>query len=1001
MLPPGRRRASALSPVAVCLVLFCLFAATANAAGSVLGLDFGTLNLKAALIKPGIPLEIVPTKDSKRKEAAAVAFKPTRDSKNNIVAELGSFPERAYGSDALALQGRFPGEVFPNLKPLLGLPSNSAAQGTVKAYQERYPAVQAEQVKEMGTIMFKSSAFHEGEMPWNVEELLGMELANIRRNAEALAGKGTSIEDTVITVPTFYTADEKRAIKRAAQLAGLDVNALISDGLAVGVDYAKSRTFPEVTKGEKPEYHLVYDMGAGSSTATLLRFQSRSVKDVGKFNKTVQEVAVVGAGWDRTLGGDSLTNAMLNDYVVKFMEKGGAKAAGVKANGRAMSRLWKEAERARQVLSANNEVISSFEELLPDVDFKTKLTRAEFEKICAEYAERVAEPVNDALAAAKLSIDDVDSVILHGGAVRTPFVQKKLEKIAGGSGKLRSNVNADESAVFGAAFKGAGLSPSFKVKEIRDSDSVAYAIGMSYSDGEKARKQQLFASTSPVGSGATTKQVSFKDKDDFTFGFYQRIGEVEYPITQIRTTNLTDGVKALQDKFGCEKEEMSTKFSVKLSSVDGLPDVVGGTVSCEVEGSGKKESIGDSVKDWFGFGKKDQEPLKDDEEDEGPTEAVDAETASSSQTQTETSGSETSSSTATESSGPSKPTKRTESIPIKFDWSPQGNLQPGYEEIKRMRDRLVAFDRSDKARYAREEALNVLESYTYFVRDFLSNEDYSAVSTQRQRDEISKLLDSTRSFMEDSSKVAKAKEDELKEKLKGLKGLVEPIQSRRTEENNRPAMVDRLKDSLNQTSQLVEMIQEQVKLAEERQSKAKDFSSTSTSDSSTESSTTVSPSAANDLDDLEEPDTASTSTEEEGPKYSDPSDFNIYTSVDLSEIQTAYDNAKAWLEEKEAAQAKLGSHEEPVLRVSEIEKKADELGMVMRDLLYKKMKANEKPKTKKTSSKSKSKGKGKKTSSATESEASDTVESPAAEATEGVPVNEGEAKESGHVIDEL
>ena len=986
-----------MSPLMMCLGLLCLLVSTANAAGSVLGLDFGTLNLKAALIKPGIPLEIVPTKDSKRKEAAAVAFKPTRDSKTNIIAEMGSFPERAYGSDALAFQGRFPGEVFPNLKPLLGLPSGSAAQGIVKAYKDRYPAVQAEQIPEMGTIMFKSAAFHEGEMPWNVEEMLAMELANIRKNAEALAGKGASIEDTVITVPAFYTADEKRAIKRSAQLAGLEVNALISDGLAVGVDYAKSRTFPEVTKGEKPEYHLVYDMGAGSSTATLLRFQSRSVKDVGKFNKTVQEVAVVGTGWDRTLGGDSLTNAVLNDYVVKFMEKGGAKAAGVKANGRSMARLWKEAERARQVLSANNDVTSSFEELLPDADFKTKLTRAEFEKLCANYADRVAEPINDALATAKLSIDDVDSIILHGGAVRTPFVQKKLEEIAGGSGKLRSNVNADESAVFGAAFKGAGLSPSFKVKEIRDSDSAAYAIGMSYTDGEKARKQQLFASTSPVGSGAATKQVTFKDKDDFTFAFYQKIGDVEYPITQIRTTNLTDGVRMLKDKFGCENEEISTKFSVKLSSVDGLPDVVGGTVSCEVEGSGKKESIGDSVKDWLGFGKKDQEPLKDEEEEEGPTEAVEADASSSSQTAS--SGSENGSSTATESSAPAKPTKRTESVSIKFDWSPQGNPQPGYEEIKRMRDRLIAFERSDKARFAREEALNILESYTYYVRDFLSNEDYAAVSTQKQRNEISKLLDSTRTFMEESSNVAKAKEEELREKLKGLKGLVEPIQTRRTEEMNRPAMVDKLKDSLNQTSQLVEMIQEQVKLAEDRQSKAKEFSSTPTFDSS-ESSTTTAASSSDDLDDLEEPDASSTpsSPEEDAPKYSDPSDFNLYTSVDLSSITAAYESAKTWLEEKEAAQAKLGPHEEPVLLVSEIESKADELGRVMRDLLYKKMKANEKPKGKK-SSKTKSatgKAKGKKTSSTIPAE--EVTESPA------VPVESEEpspARKSSHTIDEL
>ena len=770
MMPPGRRRVSAMSPNAICLALLLLFTSTASAAGSVLGLDFGTLNLKAALVKPGIPLEIVLTKDSKRKETAAVAFKPNRDSKNNIIAEVGTFPERAYGSDALSLQGRFPGEVFPNLKALLGLSSEETTNNAIEVYTERYPAVKVENVKELGTTMFKSSAFHDEEMPWSVEELLAMELANIKRNAENMAGKGNVVEDVVITVPPFYTADEKRAIERAATLAGLDVNSLISDGLAVGMDYAKSRTFPEITKGEKPEYHIVFDMGAGSTTATLLRFQGRSVKDVGRFNKTVQEVAVLGTDWDRTLGGDSLTDVVVHDYIVKFMTKPVLKNRGtpmedIRSNARLMSRLWREAEKARQVLSANAETSSSFEELMPDIDFKCKLTRTEFESLTTDYADRVAEPIKGALAAAKLSMSDIDSIILHGGAVRTPFVQKALENIAGGSSKLRSNVNADESAVFGAAFKGAGLSPSFKVKEIRDSDAAGYTAGMTWTDGEKERRQTLFSATSPVGNGATTKQVSFKNKEDFSFGLYQQIGDLDRSIATIETRNLTASVKALKDRFGCEADEISTKFGIKLNSVDGLPEVTGGSVSCEVEGSGKAGSIGDSVKDWLGFGKKDQEPLEDGE-DLGPTEEVDATTSSPA---LESATSSSSGAAASSSKEPEKPKKRTESISIAVTVVPQGNPQPSPEEMKRMRDRLSAFDRSDKARLAREEALNVLESFTYYVRDFLTNADYEAVSTKAQRSEISKLLASTREFMENPKELSKATKETLVQKHDQLK----------------------------------------------------------------------------------------------------------------------------------------------------------------------------------------------------------------------------------------
>ncbi|KAK0937507.1 lumenal Hsp70 protein [Friedmanniomyces endolithicus] len=939
MLPPGRRRGSVLAPGVILLGLFLLFASTASAAGSVLGLDFGTLNIKAALVKPGIPLEIVLTKDSKRKETAALAFKPNRDSKNQILAENGTFPERAYGGDALALQGRMPGEVFPNLKSLLGLPADGSSE-MMKTYNTRYPAVMIGQMEEIGMVMAKSHAFVNEEPPWSVQELLAMELANVKRNAEAMAGKGMSVEDAVVTVPAFYTADERRAILLAAELAGLNINAMITDGLAVGMDYAKSRTFPEVTKGEKPEYHIVYDMGAGSTTATLLRFQGKSVKDVGRYNKTVQEVAVLGTGWDRTLGGDSFNDVIVTDYVHKFLTKPVMKSRGtemdeIRHDGRIMSRLWKDAEKARQVLSANTETTSSFEELMPDIDFRVKLTRTDFEGMTTAFADRVASPIKDALAAAKLGMTDIDSIILFGGAVRTPFVQKKLEEIVGDSKKLRTNVNADESAVFGAAFKAAGLSPSFKVKEIRDSDIAGYGAGFVLQDGEKERRQQLFAATSPVGSGATTKQVSFKEREDFVIGIYQHVDGIDRPVGRMQTANLTASIKELNTKFGCVAEAISTKFSMKLSSVHGLPEVLSGTVSCEVEGSVKSGSVMDTAKDWLGLGKKDQEPLVN--EDDGPIEEVEVTTSSASKSASSSSSGSSTSSSKT----PEKPKKRIESISIAFTTAPRGNPQPGPEELKRMRDRLAAFDRSDHARMSREEALNVLESYTYQVRDFLGNSDYSKSATDAMREEISKLLETTRSFMESSSDVAKATEETLRQKLNGLRKLVEPVKARRSEDIARPEKVAALRESLDQTEKFVQMVREQVDKAATASSKASILEASKSAEAAAKSvaEESAAPSAASDdFDDLEEPDTASTSsTTSKGPKYSDPADFSPYSSADLEDLESVYEKARAWLTEKEAAQGKLQSHEEPVLLVKDIEAQASRLSTVMTDLVYKKM----------------------------------------------------------------
>lgn len=951
-LPSGSRRRP-FSLVAG-LALLLLLTSTARAA-AVLGIDLGTLNIKAALVKPGIPLDIVLTKDSKRKETAALAFKPNRDDGTTNNNHIAIFPERAYGSDALALQGRFPADVFPNLKQLLARSAQDAHHQATSTYNARYPAVNVQHVQEQGTTVIKSSAFAEHSLPYSVEELIGMQLANIKRNAEAMAGPGSSIDDAVITIPAFYTADEKRAIIHAAYFAGLNVLGLTSDGLAVGLDYAKTRNFPDVTKGEAPEYHMVFDMGAGSTTATVMRFQSRSVKDVGRFNKTVQEVAVQGVGWDRTLGGDALTHVVMDDLVEKLLAKTEVKSSEheIRSNGRIMSRFWKEAERARQVLSANTETSAGFEEILPDVDLRVKLSRAEFEKLTADYAARVDKPIEEALRMAKLSIKDVKSVILHGGAIRTPFVHSKLEAAVDDKAKLRSNVNPDESAVFGAAFKAAALSPSFKVKEIRDSDVAVYPTSLVYTDKGKERKQLLFGPSSPSGSGATIKQVTFKDKEDFAFGFNQKVGDQERPILKVETANLTASVEHLKSKFGCERDAMTTKFSVKLGGAHSLPEVTGGSVSCEVDDSVKSGSVGDSVKGWLGLGKKkDQEPLGECGDD-SPVEEVEA-SVSPSISSTASTG------TVSSDSASATPKKHTEIVPLKFSMAPDGIHQPDAAQLAQITDRLREFDTSDRARVLREEALNALESYTYSVRDFLENADYESVSTKDARDAIAKTLQTTKEWME-SSEFATATREVLKEKLDDLKKLVDPIKARKTESAQRPVLVTGLQKSLDEAKASIAKISAQVE-------KAKASLTASSSESSTTATETAASSAdADDLEDLQK-----SSTTKAAPKSTD--DSSALANLDLTSITSTYEEISKWLEDKLAEQSKLKPFEDPTLLAKDIERKSTELGSALQEIVRKAAaKPSKKPAPRPKTSKTKS---NRKSSTKTEAEGKEATNMP-------------------------
>src|ERR1700760_3798515 len=124
MAPPGRRR-QFISVLSILMLTLLFFSHTASAASAVLGIDLGTEYIKAVLVKPGTPLEIVLAKDSKRKEASIVSFKPLPNGK--LPEPEGEYPERSYGSAAQALAARFPGDTYPNLKQLLGLPFESSS----------------------------------------------------------------------------------------------------------------------------------------------------------------------------------------------------------------------------------------------------------------------------------------------------------------------------------------------------------------------------------------------------------------------------------------------------------------------------------------------------------------------------------------------------------------------------------------------------------------------------------------------------------------------------------------------------------------------------------------------------------------------------------------------------------------------------------------------------------------------------------------------------------
>jgi hypoxia up-regulated 1 len=110
---------------------------------------------------------------------------------------------------------------------------------------------------------------------YSVEELLGMILGFAGDLAEFHSK--VVVKDTVVSVPAYFGQAERRALVQAAQLAGINVLALINEHSGAALQYGIDKDFSNGSR-----YVVFYDMGASSTYAALVYFSAYNAKEFGK-----------------------------------------------------------------------------------------------------------------------------------------------------------------------------------------------------------------------------------------------------------------------------------------------------------------------------------------------------------------------------------------------------------------------------------------------------------------------------------------------------------------------------------------------------------------------------------------------------------------------------------------------------------------------------------------------------------------------------------------------
>lgn len=251
-------------------------------------------------------------------------------------------------------------------------------------------------------------------------ELSGMILKELKARAEHALK--TPVNRAVITVPAYFNDSQRQATRDAGKLAGLDVLRIVNEPTAASLAYGIGLN-PEETKTI-----AVYDLGGGTFDVSILQIQN------GIFE-------VLSTNGDTFLGGDDFDRAIV-DY---WIEKNQLNKADLATNYELTQALRLKAEEAKKAFSHQ----SLFNEQLGNI--WCTLDRNTFEKLILPKVQQTINACENALRDAKLTVDQIDEVVMVGGSTRTGLVKKMVADFF--NRPVHDDVNPDEVVALGAAIQ--------------------------------------------------------------------------------------------------------------------------------------------------------------------------------------------------------------------------------------------------------------------------------------------------------------------------------------------------------------------------------------------------------------------------------------------------------------------------------------------------------------------------------------------------------------------
>ncbi|MFC3901886.1 molecular chaperone HscC [Acinetobacter marinus] len=294
-----------------------------------------------------------------------------------------------------------------------------------------------------------------GQQRFNATELSSLILTTLKQDAEHALGH--SVNEAIITVPAYFNDIQRQATISAAELAGLKVARLINEPTAAALAYGLGQS--------EDSCFLVFDLGGGTFDVSIVEL----------FDGVIEVRASAG---DNYLGGDDFVSMIMKQFWLAHGVQFGAEEGVETIPIDIETALRAKAQRALHQLSKDSQVSLDFS--WQGVDAYMQIEQQQFNQWVEPLLTRLRRPLERAMRDARIRPNDIDQIVLVGGATRIPVIRKMITKLFGRFPS--TSIQPDEAIVRGACVQAGLKAKDQSLKEVVLTDVCPFSLGIAITE---------------------------------------------------------------------------------------------------------------------------------------------------------------------------------------------------------------------------------------------------------------------------------------------------------------------------------------------------------------------------------------------------------------------------------------------------------------------------------------------------------------------------------------